>query len=630
MEQERHHLAPLAEDGERRVPCVGCGAPVEGHRCPECGIAHRAGPYQVERVVARTVHSRVYLARDAAGRSVALKELLFAQAPDTQAIEAFEREAAMLRGLSHPEIPRFEAAFSEGRGPALRLYLASTFVEGESLAARLTRGRLADDEALELALRVLRILEYLQARSPVVLHRDIKPANLMYRPDGSVCLVDFGSSRQLEGAATHRSTLVGTFGYMPPEQLGGSVDRSSDVYSLAATVLHGLTGRAPEDLIGPDLAPRLPEGVSRRWRPWLARALAPRPAARFADAATALGALETGEGVGADEADEAAHARRRAVRPLLTLALLAASLATGLWLVGASGPTRPVAPSERRAPVPPLAVRVEHDPDLEALSRIHLPAGADAAQTREYIQRVLAVSRDQRTYLRADPQVGKLVEVGAQHADLLVEATDDNVPLGQYPAWALERVATEAHKGLVLEHLRHTHRLAIVVLAKGWQKDARDVLVEGLRGYTGYMPEEWLRALASLHEPSTYGVLTEYLVNGWNRFSTYQVLVGVPGLELDEPLRRAWEASRSLGTNDWEVAYLTPHVLATGSLPALELVFETLDTNLGVPTTGYNARNLALRYTEATGSNEELARWFKANRGKLRFDSERRKFVVGA
>lgn len=230
---------------------------------------------------------------------------------------------------------------------------------------------------------------------------------------------------------------------------------------------------------------------------------------------------------------------------------------------------------------------------------------------------------------RSDPQVGKLVEVGAQHADLLVEATDDNVPLGAYAAWALERVATEADKGLVLEHLRHTHRLAIVVLAKGWQQDARDVLVDGLKGYTGYMPDEWLRALASLHEPATYGVLTEYLVNGWNRFSTYQVLVGVPGLQLDEPLQRAWEASRSLGTNDWEVAYLTPHVLATGYLPALELVFETLDTNLGVPATGYNARSLALRYTEATGSNEVLTRWFKSNRAKLRFDSARRKFVVG-
>jgi hypothetical protein len=448
----------------------------------------------VVRVVARTVHSRVYLARDAAGRSVALKELLFAQAPDTQAIEAFEREAAMLRGLSHPEIPRFEASFSEGRGPGLRLYLASTFVEGESLAARLARGRLSEDEALELASRVLRILVYLQERSPVVLHRDIKPANLMYRTDGSVCLVDFGSSRLLEGAATHRSTLVGTFGYMPPEQLGGSVDCSSDVYSLAATVLHGLTGRAPEDLIGADLSPRLPEGLSRRWRPWLARALAPRPAARFKDAAAALGALETGEGVGADEA---ADVRRRAVRPRLILALLAASLPAGLWLFGS---TRPVVPAEGRASVAQPATRVEHEPDLEALSRIHLPAGADAAQTREYIQRVLAASHDQRTYLRSDPQVGKLVEVGAQHADLLVEATDDNVPLGAYAAWALERVATEADKGLVLEHLRHTHRLAIVVLAKGWQQDARDVLVDGLKGYTGYMPDEWLRALASLHE----------------------------------------------------------------------------------------------------------------------------------
>ncbi len=624
MERDLERPSPVTEEGAQGSGCIACGAPVEDLRCPECGTAQRAGAFRIEKVLARTPHSRVYLARDSAGKAVALKEMLFAQVPDAAALESFEREAQTLRGLDHPAIPRFEASFTEGRGPGLRLYLASGFVEGESLASRLERGRLTPLQALELARQVLRILVYLQQRSPAVLHRDIKPANLMYRPDGSVWLVDFGSSRQLENQATHRSTLVGTFGYMPPEQLGGTVGRSSDVYSLAATVLHALTGKEPQEALGPELTPRLPPGLTPRWSHWLARALAPQPAARFADAQAALDALEN------ESAASGVVSQPRGPIVGVAIGVAVALILPLLWLTSGNKQAKTIASASaaNRAAVTQPAVREEHDPDLEALAQIRLPVDADKAQVREYIQRILAVSRNQRTYLRNDPQVGKLTAVGASNAELLVEATDDNVPLGEYPAWALENVATEEHKALILENLRRKHRLATVVLAKGWQREAREILVEGLRGYTGYMPDEWLRALAALRDPTTYEVLTDYLVRGWNRFSTYQILVGLPGLNLDRPLQQAWEQSRGAGTNAWELGYLAAPVLATGYLPALEYAVETLEDNAGVPTTGYNARNLVLRYTEASGSNDELRSWFKSNRRKLRFDPERRKFVA--
>ena len=125
----------------------------------------------------------------------------------------------------------------------LRLYLATEFVRGESLADRLARGPLPEAEVLAIARALLGVLVTLQQRSPAIFHRDLKPANVMFREDGAVVLVDFGSARTVEGSRTHRSTLVGTFGYMPPEQLGGTVDRTSDVFALGATVLHAVTGR---------------------------------------------------------------------------------------------------------------------------------------------------------------------------------------------------------------------------------------------------------------------------------------------------------------------------------------------------------------------------------------------------
>ena len=269
-----------------------CASPMEGHRCAHCGTASRAGRWRVERLIAQSAHSRVYVARDEAGQVVALKELHFALVPSAQELDAFEHEAKTLASLQHPATPRFVERFTEGTGVGLRFYLATEFVRGESLAERIARGPVPEPEVRALGRELLVVLGTLQQRSPAIFHRDLKPANVMFREDGSVVLVDFGSSRSVEGSRTHRSTLVGTFGYMPPEQLGGTVDRTTDVFALAATMLHALTGRAPADLLQSDLAVAIPSSVPPKLAAWLQRALAFERSKRFPDARAALEALE--------------------------------------------------------------------------------------------------------------------------------------------------------------------------------------------------------------------------------------------------------------------------------------------------------------------------------------------------
>jgi hypothetical protein len=260
-------------------------------------VAQQAGSYVVERVLAQGPHARVYVARDVHGLPVALKEIQFSTVPSVVELDAFEREAAALRSLHHPAIPRYIDSFREGQGVGLRLYLASEYVAGETLAARIQRAPLSGSEVLVLAQRLLDILDYLHGRSPPVLHRDVKPANVVLRPDGTVALVDFGSVRALSSDRTHGSTLVGTFGYMPPEQLGGTVDRTSDLYALGATLLHALTRKPPVEWLGPGLEIELPQRLPEpfgRWLPWL---LARDPAQRPPDVAAARRALERRQGL---------------------------------------------------------------------------------------------------------------------------------------------------------------------------------------------------------------------------------------------------------------------------------------------------------------------------------------------
>jgi serine/threonine protein kinase len=186
--------------------CVACNELVRGERCDSCGAAVRPGGYRVERVLVSNAHGRMYVARDADGKRVALKELAFVHAPSPAALAAFEREAKFLRALEHPAIPRFVASFEEGLGVHTRYYLAQELVDGKALDL-IDEHWYTEAEIVDIAKRVLEILVYLQSLSPMVIHRDIKPANLIKRADGSIALVDFGAAH-VHGTTAGSTTIL--------------------------------------------------------------------------------------------------------------------------------------------------------------------------------------------------------------------------------------------------------------------------------------------------------------------------------------------------------------------------------------------------------------------------------------
>jgi serine/threonine protein kinase len=131
---------------------------------------------------------------------------------------------------------------------------------GENLRDLSKRRRLGEPELRDVLVRGLEILDYLSTRSPPVVHRDIKPSNLVRDTDGTLALVDFGGVADVgEGAG---STLVGTYGYMAPEQLHGQSTPATDIYSLGATIVALAGGVEPEDVarkgLRMDLARHLP------------------------------------------------------------------------------------------------------------------------------------------------------------------------------------------------------------------------------------------------------------------------------------------------------------------------------------------------------------------------------------
>jgi tRNA A-37 threonylcarbamoyl transferase component Bud32 len=178
------------------------------------------------------------------GRAVVLKRFRVRGATSWKEVELAEREAHVLASIEHPNLPRYVEHFEE-RG---ELWLVTEKIEGESLAAKKQRRagfRVADVERFLGDARDA--LAYLHGRAPPIVHRDIKPGNVIARPDGSFAIIDFGSVRD-RLKPTGGSTVVGTFGYMAPEQFQGRAMPASDVYAVGVTALVMLTGQEPEEL----------------------------------------------------------------------------------------------------------------------------------------------------------------------------------------------------------------------------------------------------------------------------------------------------------------------------------------------------------------------------------------------
>jgi hypothetical protein len=263
--------------------------------------------YQIEQQLGKRAGRYTLLARDQKTLSqVVIKRLSFGEDFGWDDLKLFEREATILKTLAHPSIPRYLDSFDLDLPSGKGFALVQTYINAQSLEQHITTGRtFSEAEVIELATALLEILRYLHERAPTVIHRDIKPSNILLgdrtgNSIGQVYLVDFGSVQTLAAQAGGTITVVGTYGYMPPEQFGDRAVPASDLYGLGATLVFVLTGKHPADL--PQVDQRIQfesaTNLSPALKQWLQRMIEPNLSQRFTSAAQALTALhQRNEGI---------------------------------------------------------------------------------------------------------------------------------------------------------------------------------------------------------------------------------------------------------------------------------------------------------------------------------------------
>lgn len=206
------------------------------------------GKYKILNQIGQGGMSVVYLAmNERANKQWAIKEVRKDGIHNYEIVrQGLIVETEMLKKLNHEYLPSIVDVI-DGEGSFL---IVMDYIEGNTLSKVLTEyGPQPQEEVVEWAKQLCEVLGYLHSQEPPIIYRDLKPSNIMLKPNGSICLIDFGTAREYKEKNIADTTCLGTQGYAAPEQFGGmgQTDERTDIYCMGATLYHLITGHNPSE-----------------------------------------------------------------------------------------------------------------------------------------------------------------------------------------------------------------------------------------------------------------------------------------------------------------------------------------------------------------------------------------------
>ena len=324
-------------------------------------VGSKLGPYEIIAAIGSGGMGEVYRAKDTRlGRDVAIKVLPEALVKDADRLRRFEQEARTIATLNHPNILGIHDIGTHQGAP----FLVSELLDGETLREKIDAGPLPVKRAIEYGLGIAQGLA--AAHNKGIVHRDLKPENVFITRDGRVKVLDFGlaklvlpeetgvTAKTLTSPGTLPGVVMGTIGYMSPEQVrGASSDARSDIFSFGAVLYEMLTGKrafkrdTAAETMTAILREEPPELSETGWhgpiglQRILGRCLEKNVERRFQSASDLAFAIEALSGTSTSAAQTVEHPKTtRAWLPWLAMILGALVLGAGMWTIGRRGSTK--------------------------------------------------------------------------------------------------------------------------------------------------------------------------------------------------------------------------------------------------------------------------------------------------
>ena len=322
--------------------------------------------YEIQEILGRGGFAVTYRAIDTeSGEECAVKCLSFRKIEEWKTWELFEREARILKNLDHPKIPRYIDFFTQETGQDVELYLVQAYVAGKNLAQLVSEGRhFSEVEAVRLALKMCDLLDYLHSLSPPIVHRDIKPGNILLDAEDRLSLIDFGAVKETllssSSSSSGAPTVVGTYGYMPLEQIEGRALPQSDLYALGMTLVYLLSHKEPTDIekSGLELDFEQHVNISADFAAIIKKLIAPDWQRRYQSAVEVKADLERLEQKRPVRRKSASVQHRPPAKRRLAI------LATGIMILGVVGYLLFQTSSSQISPPPPPAAPIDDVPAL--------------------------------------------------------------------------------------------------------------------------------------------------------------------------------------------------------------------------------------------------------------------------
>lgn len=263
--------------------------------------------------------------------------------------------------------------------------------------------------------------------------------------------------------------------------------------------------------------------------------------------------------------------------------------------------------------------------DLELLKRVHLPENSSGCEVRDFVDVILYLSSNQKGYYQTDPQVGMIkAAITGREEDYLEYAKDWHSPT-RYILYALKVSLNDNHKRLVFSNFTKVPWLIDVINEKGWANEVAPQIIEFVKQRDGNVSYSYVRALASLNDPSLYDLMTKCFINGgMNRHISYSILKNIESFDTLTPMKIIWKSG---DMSDLEADAFSYPLLMTGFAGPLDYLSQKLDDY---------SRNTAYKYNidlmnAITGNNlpkEQMVAWLGLNREKLVFDAEQKLYKV--